>query len=81
MTAVRIKTRDIYNINGNTFEDFFSSLFFYPNVATQFYFTTEDIEGRVEEKNKKDMKENGELKTNDTTISKEDISPDDAVFI
>ena len=34
-TAVRLKVRRIARINGNVFEDFFASLFFYPNVAVQ----------------------------------------------
>ena len=35
ITAVRIKARDLGKINGNVWEDFFSSLFFYANVAVQ----------------------------------------------
>ena len=34
-TAVRLKVRRMARINGNVFEDFFASLFFYPNVAVQ----------------------------------------------
>ena len=35
ITAIRIKVREHYNINGNAAEDFFSSLILYPNVVTQ----------------------------------------------
>ena len=41
ITAVRIKTREIHGIVGNASEDFFSALFFYPNVALQLDLTTD----------------------------------------
>jgi len=43
LTSVRIQCRDRFNINGNAFEDFFASLFFYPNVALQLDETTKNI--------------------------------------
>jgi hypothetical protein len=43
MTAVRIQCRDRFDINGNAFEDFFASLFFYPNVALQLDETMKNI--------------------------------------
>ena len=52
VTAVRIKTREIYDIIGNASEDFFASMILYPNVATQLDLTTKDLsEEDNEEKN------------------------------
>ena len=43
VTAVRIKTREIYGIIGNASEDFFSAMILYPNVAVQLDLTTANI--------------------------------------
>ena len=43
ITAVRIKAREIFLINGNAAEDFFSSLILYPNVVTQLDITTSHL--------------------------------------
>jgi len=43
MTAVRIQVRERFDIIGNPFEDFFASLFLYPNVALQMDKTTENL--------------------------------------
>ena len=51
ITAVRIRTRELYKINGNACEDFFASLILYPNVTTQLDLTTKDLlnEGGISE--------------------------------
>ena len=55
ITAVRIKTREIYGIVGNPSEDFFSAMVLYPSVATQLDETTkylsDDEEGKRRSKN------------------------------
>ena len=63
MTAVRIQCRDRFDINGNAFEDFFASLFFYPNVALQLYETTKNIGMKITTKTKINMEdvENGKV--------------------
>ena len=43
ITAVRIKVREYFEINGNAAEDFFSSLILYPNVVTQMDITTSNL--------------------------------------
>lgn len=43
MTGVRIQCREKLDINGNAYEDFFASLFFYPNVALQLDLTTQNL--------------------------------------
>jgi len=64
LTSVRIQCRDRFVINGNAFEDFFASLFFYPNVALQLDETTKNI-GTVKKVEKSDIKmqdaENGKV--------------------
>jgi hypothetical protein len=42
ITAVRMRTRELYGITGNASEDIFASMIFYPLVATQLDLTTED---------------------------------------
>lgn len=44
LTTTRVQCRERFNINGNAFEDFFSSLFFYPNVALQLDYTTKHLD-------------------------------------
>ena len=63
MTAVRIQCRDRFDINGNAFEDFFASLFFYPNVALQLDETMKNIGMKVTTKTKINMEdaENGKV--------------------
>ena len=67
LTAVRIQCRERFFINGNAFEDFFASLFFYPNVALQLDESTKNI-GLTHVK-KTDMKmkdaENGRVEKSD----------------
>ena len=64
LTATRIQCRERFFINGNAFEDFFASLFFYPNVALQLDETTQNI-GPDNKVKKSDMKmqdaENGKV--------------------
>ena len=52
MASVRIQVRERFDIIGNPFEDFFSSLFLYPNVALQMDKTTENL---VQKKKKSTM--------------------------
>ena len=40
MASVRIQCREKFEINGNPLEDFFASLFLYPNVVLQLDLTT-----------------------------------------
>ena len=54
LTSVRIQCRDRFNINGNAFEDFFASLFFYPNVVLQLDETTKNI--AIKRTSKTDLK-------------------------
>ena len=63
MTAFRIQCRDRFDINGNAFEDFFASLFFYPNVALQLYEKMKNIGMKVTTKTKNNMEdaENGKV--------------------
>ena len=63
MTAVRIQCRDRFDINGNAFEDFFASLFFYPNVALQLDETIKNIGKKIKTKTKINMEdaENGKV--------------------
>ena len=57
VTAVRIKTREIYGIIGNASEDFFSAMTLYPNVALQLDLTTRNIvEEDADEKYSKHLK-------------------------
>ena len=61
ITAVRIRTRDIYGIIGNPSEDFFSALILYPNVATQLDLTTENLcEENLEEQTMSYINKNNE---------------------
>jgi len=70
LTAVRIQCRERFFINGNAFEDFFASLFFYPNVALQLDESTKNI-GLTHVK-KTDMKmkdaENGRVEKSDMKV-------------
>ena len=63
MTAVRIQCRDRFDINGNAFEDFFASLFFYPNVALQLDETMKNIGKKITIQTKINMEdaENGKV--------------------
>ena len=63
MTAVRIQCRDRFDINGNAFEDFFASLFFYPNVALQLDETMKNIGMKITPKTglKMENVENGKV--------------------
>ena len=63
MTAVRIQCRDRFDINGNAFEDFFASLFFYPNVALQLDETVKNIGMKITHKTdiKMEDAENGKV--------------------
>ena len=63
MTAVRIQCRDRFDINGNAFEDFFASLFFYPNVALQLDETMKNIGMKITPKTdiKMEDTENGKV--------------------
>ena len=64
ITAVRIQCRDRFDINGNAFEDFFASLFFYPNVALQLDETVKNIGMKITPKTdiKMEDAENGKVK-------------------
>ena len=53
ITAIRIRTREIYDIIGNASEDFFSSMILYPNVATQLDLTTENLSEESTKENAK----------------------------
>lgn len=44
VTGVRLSARRKFGIDGNVFEDFFSSLFFYPCVAVQLDLTTKEFD-------------------------------------
>ena len=69
ITAVRIKTREIYGILGNASEDFFAAMVLYPNVAMQLDLTTEDLaeedyDGETKKDPEKALPENGKPKEN-----------------
>jgi len=53
ITAIRIRTREIYDIIGNASEDFFASMILYPNVATQLDLTTENLSEEGTDENDK----------------------------
>ena len=59
ITAVRIRTRELYGINGNACEDFFASMILYPNVTTQLDLTTKDLlnKGGISECNLSNVRE------------------------
>ena len=60
ITAVRIKTRELHNINGNASEDFFSAMILYPNVATQLDLTTEYLSEEGDGKTKSNKSKHNE---------------------
>jgi hypothetical protein len=63
LTAIRITCRERFNICGNPFEDFFASLFLYPNVALQLDETTKELD--VGSSSSKDKKQNIEMAAKD----------------
>lgn len=44
LASTRMQVREHFNINGNAFEDFFASIFLYPNVVLQMDETTKHLE-------------------------------------
>ena len=65
MTAARVTARERFQVNGNPFEDFFASLFLYPNVALQLDESTKHLEKNKQNGKVNDMKmedpENGKV--------------------
>ena len=83
MTAVRIQCRDRFDINGNAFEDFFASLFFYPNVALQLDETIKNIGKKITTKTKINMEdaENGKVNMAFDKWSKKNVHFYNVVFL
>jgi len=75
ITAIRIKTREIYDIIGNASEDLFSAMILYPLVVTQLDLTTENLsdEDHEEDKNTNIDLENIEQKNGNNKNAEEAV--------